>query len=282
MADVEAGKGGDGNLVGKAEAAGIRAFRIMTHPFTGLSSAVTGSITNTATKNIVKVAQTELEDFKKFVDNGHWSWQVLGCIGGILMLLGGVYNLLYDALGVAIVNAVVDIYVSAFGFLSICLEYKSDLMGAELSAQLQEEFKFIYKPYGRSFLYVLFGLLMFSQSGSIVYMIIGPYVAGVGFIIGYAAWHAEQAYAKMKAAHRLDDTHLRSEFNRADKGGFLKRDRKLDSKEFAILYRDLLHLDAPPSINELQLALQEIDGNNDGFIDFEELKKWYHSKMDQK
>jgi len=278
MTDVEAG--GGGNFVGKAEASGIRAWRIMTHPFSGMASAVTGSITNSATKSIMKTAETEVNDFKKFVDEGHWSWQVLGCIGGILMLVGGIYNLLYDVLGVAIFDAVVDAYVSAFGFLSICLEYKSSLMGDELSKQVQDEFRFIYKPYGRCFLYVLFGLLMFSQSGSIVYMIIGPYVAGVGFFIGYISLQAEKDYAKMKASHRLDDTHLRSEFNRADKGGFFKRDRKLDSKEFAILYRDLLHLDRPPTINELQLALQQIDGNNDGFIDFDELKKWYHQQMD--
>jgi len=281
MGDVEKGqKVEGGSLTGKMEAGGIRAWRLLTHPFTGLSNAVTGSITNSATKSITKVATQEMEDFKNFVTDGHWSWQVLGCFGGILMTIAGVYNLLYDILGLDVVDAVVDAYVAAFGVLSICLEYKQNLLGEDFDVFLKDEFKFIYKPYGRAFLYVLFGLLMFSETGSIVYMIAGPYVTLVGAFIFYVAMQAEKQYAVMKAAHKLDDTHLRSEFNKADKGSFLSKDGKLDSKEFAVLYKDLLHLGGPPSINELQMALLEIDKNNDGKISFDELKAWYHKKVD--
>merc|ERR1711991_1207807 len=148
------------------------------------------------------------------------------------MTIAGVYNLLYDILGLDVVNAVVDAYVASFGVLSICLEYKRDLFGEDFQEFLKDEFKFIYKPYGRAFLYVLFGLLMFSETGSIVYMIAGPYVTLVGAFIFYIFMQAEKEYAQMKAANKLDDTHLRSEFNKADKGSFLSRDGKLDSKEF--------------------------------------------------
>lgn len=196
------------------------------------------------------------------------------------MALGGVYNLLYDILGLDIFTAVVDAYVAAFGVLSVCLEYKQTLLGDDFANMMQDEFKFIYKPYGRAFLYVLFGLLMFSETGSIVYMVVGPYVTVVGAFILYLSMSAEGEYAKMKASARLDDTHLRSEFNKADKGSFLSRDGKLDSKEFAVLYKDLLHLPGPPSINDLQMALLDIDKNNDGMISFDELKTWYHKKMD--
>lgn len=85
----------------------------------------------------------------------------------------------------------------------------------------------------------------------------------------------------MKQGHKLDDTHLRSEFNKADKGNFMTRDGKLNSEEFAVLYKDLMHLPGPPSINELQMALLDIDKNNDGTISFDELKSWYHKKIDE-
>lgn len=281
MGDVENGRQLEGgSLTGKIEAGGLRAYRLLTHPFTGMANAVTGSITNSATKSISKAAQQELQDFKKFVSDGHWSWQVLGCIGGILMAIAGVYNLLYDFLGLDIITAVVDAYVAAFGVLSVCLEYKQNLLGDDFAIFLKDEFKFVYKPYGRAFLYVLFGLLMFSETGSIVYMIAGPYVTAVGLFIFYVAVQAEKEYANMKAAHKLDDTHLRSEFNKADKGNMFTRDGKLNSEEFAVLYKDLMHLPGPPSINELQMALLEIDKNNDGQISFEELKAWYHKKID--
>lgn len=87
---------------GAMEAAARRAYRIMTHPFTGLSTAVSGSITNSAIKNIQSAVSNELDDVKKFVMDGHMSWQVLGFIAGLLMFAGGLYNLLYDALGLMV------------------------------------------------------------------------------------------------------------------------------------------------------------------------------------
>lgn len=282
MGDVENGQRQiqGGSLAGRLEAGGIRAWRIMTHPFTGMANAVTGSITNSATKSIEKAAEQELKDFREYVNNGHWSFQVLGCFGGILMTVAGLYNLLYDILGLSPFDAIVDAYVGCFGILSVCLEYKTTLLGDDFAKTLRDEFRFIYKPYGRAFLYILFGLLMFSESGSLVYMIAGPYVTAVGLFSFWVFWQAEKEYARMREGHKLDDTHLRSEFNKADKGNFLTRDGKLDSGEFAVLYKDLLHLSGPPSMNELQMALLEIDRNNDGTISFDELKTWYHKTID--
>lgn len=197
------------------------------------------------------------------------------------MAAAGIYNLLYDILGLEVFDAIVDAYVGAFGILSICLEYKTTLLGDDFANMLKDEFRFIYKPYGRAFLYVLFGLLMFSETGSLVYMIAGPYVTAVGFFTFWIFWQAEKEYAAMKQGHKLDDTHLRSEFNKADKGNFMTRDGKLNSEEFAVLYKDLMHLPGPPSINELQMALLDIDKNNDGTISFDELKSWYHKKIDE-
>ena len=86
----------------------------------------------------------------------------------------------------------------------------------------------------------------------------------------------------MRDGQRLDKTHLRSLFNKADKGGFLHRDGHLDSAEFATLFRDLMHLPGPPDINELEMALLEIDSAHDGKISFEELEVWYNKKMENK
>ena len=48
------------------------------------------------------------------------------------------------------------------------------------------------------------------------------------------------------------------------------------------LFRDLMHLPGPPDINELEMALLEIDSAHDGKISFEELEVWYNKKMDNK
>ena len=116
-------------------------------------------------------------------------------------------------------------------------------------------------------------------------MIIGPYVATVGCIIYYYSIMAGRNMAQMKASTKLDDTHLRSVFNRADKGiAFLgvniTKDGTLNTKEFAKVYMDLLQLKAPPSCDELEIALLEVDTAHNGNIDFQELKAWYNKKMD--
>lgn len=271
-----------GNLVGKSEAFGLRAYRVLTHPFSSFTNGVTGSITSSALSGMQKYTMEEIADFKKFVLDGHGSWQVLGCIGGIGMALAGFYNVLFDVLNLDPLSAVTDLYIAAFGCLSVCLEYKEGLLPEGARKQLQEEFLFVYKPYGRAFLYVLFGLLMFSISSKITYMVLGPYVTFVGGLVSYYSGQVNKEYQKMRDSQRLDKTHLRSLFNKADKGGFLRRDGHLDSAEFATLFRDLMHLPGPPDINELEMALLEIDSAHDGKISFEELEVWYNKKMDNK
>lgn len=267
------------DTLGQVQATGLQAMRLMTHPFSGLKNAISGAISNTALNGIAQYTEDEFNDFKKFVQDGHWSWQVLGCIGGILMVLAGLYNLLFDVLNLSPLNAVTDAYIAGFGALAVCLEYKEGLLPDDMRKILQKEFLFVYKPYGRAFLYTLFGLLMFSES-QITYMLVGPYVTAVGLLISYVSSQANAEFAKMREAKRIDKTHLRSMFNKADKGGFFNRDGKLDSKEFAGLYRDLMHLPGPPDLNEIEMALLEIDTEHNGLIEFEELETWYNRKMD--
>ena len=251
----------------------------MKHPFSGMKNAITGAISNSALSGIAEYTESEVADFKKFIEDGHWSWQVLGCIGGILMTAVGLYNCLFDVLNVDPLNAVTDAYIAGFGALSVCLEYKEGMLPESWRKVLQKEFLFVYKPYGRAFLYTLFGLLMFSEP-KITYMIVGPYVTGVGLLISYVSSQANAEFARMRETQRLDQTHLRSLFNKADKGGWFNRDGVLDSKEFAGLYRDLMHLPGPPDLNELEMALLEIDTEHNGKIEFSELETWYNKKMD--
>jgi hypothetical protein len=269
-----------GNWMGKLEASAIQAGRVLSHPFTGLTTAVTGSITAGLTDKVQKFSTEEIADIKKFVLEGHWSWKVLGFLAGVAMTLSGAWMLLFDILGLNVFMVVVDVYVLAYGVLCVCLEYKEGLLPDNVRQTLQQEFLFVYKPYGRSFLYVLFGLLLFSQ-GSIVYMLVGPFTFGVGIMVGWFSQQAENEFKKMKQHTRLDDTHLRSLFNKYDEGGFFNRDGKLNSKEFAKLYQELLELGGPPNYNELEIALLECDTEHNGFIDFPELKKWYNKKLDE-
>jgi hypothetical protein len=268
-----------GSTLGEMEAGSRSMYSFMKHPFSGMKNAITGAISNSALSGIAEYTESEVADFKKFIEDGHWSWQVLGCIGGILMTAVGLYNCLFDVLNVAPLNAVTDAYIAGFGALSVCLEYKEGMLPESWRKLLQKEFLFVYKPYGRAFLYTLFGLLMFSEP-KITYMIVGPYVTGVGLLISYVSSQANAEFARMRETQRLDQTHLRSLFNKADKGGWFNRDGVLDSKEFAGLYRDLMHLPGPPDLNELEMALLEIDTEHNGKIEFSELETWYNKKMD--
>ena len=268
-----------GNFAGKLEAGFYQTTRILSHPFTGLSTAVTNEITGSLVDNVKKFTTDEFNDVKKFVMDGHWSWQVLGFIAGVGMVISGAYNLLYDVLGLDIFGSVTDAYILLYGALAVCLEYKEGLLPDNLRKELETEFLFMYRPYGRAFMYLLFGLLIFSQSDSIIYMVVGAYTIFVGFTVWWFSMQAEKDYAKMRASKKLDETHLRTMFNKADKGGYWKRDGKLDSSEFASLYQDLMQLPGPPNLNELEMALLEVDSEHNGKIDFEELKTWYNRKM---
>lgn len=269
-----------GNFVGRLQAGLIKTGRIMTHPFSSLTAKVTNDISKNVMGKVQQFSKEEMDNLKAFISDGHWSWRVFGFLAGVAMTGAGFWMLFLDIFSLNLVTVVVDAYVLAYGLLATLLEYKESLLPDDFRKTLQDQFLFIYRPYGRCFMYCLFGLLIGAQS-NLVYQIIGPFVFGVGVMVGYFAGQAENDYKLMRTHTRLDESHLRTIFNKHVGGSWYDKNDYVESKEFAKVYMDLLQITQPPNMNQLEIAFLEVDADHTGQISYEELKKWYYRHYDQ-
>lgn len=103
----------------------------------------------------------ELEEFRKYVNEGHWSWNLLGLAGGLALIFGGVWQILFGGLDIFMTGFA--IFIIAFGLIAITLEYKQTFLPVSWVEYLKEDFLFIYKPYGRAQLYFFVGFLLVTQ-----------------------------------------------------------------------------------------------------------------------
>jgi len=274
MADANKPKG---DLMGRLEADMRAAKRLLS--FSGLMGAVGSSVAKTAEDSAKNAALAELNNIKEFCENGHWSWRVLGFLGGVGMFVAGLLEFLTHLLGIlngtfdGAFYAVLDLYILAFGALAAVLEYKDSLIPKEYAKELKMDMLFLYKPYGRAFIFVLFGFLMFCQGWGaetieFPYLIVGAYIAAVGMLVFYFSMQAENALQKLKADQKFDKTTLRTLFNKAD----ANKNGNLDTKEFCVFMKSL---GEDMNCNELESALLDLDADHNGTIDFDEFSKWY-------
>lgn len=207
----------------------------------------------------------------------------LGFVCGALLLVCGLINLTNNALTMCVAPMVIDVTLLVIGVLSLLTEYKVSLMPTRVARYLQEEWRFLFKPFGRPLLYIFGGCFIISQSKLIAFPPTGSDLMGfenflVGFvvcvlscIIIYNTWVAQQDLEMLRRKH-VDFDILSKEFYASDANG----DGELDTSEFvSFLHRVGLRL----SHNDLETALLELDVDHDGKVSWTEFVDW-HSKSE--
>jgi hypothetical protein len=152
-------------------------------------------------------------ELKKYAEEGGYNWKVLGLLAGGLMVANGVLSLLGSLFSPLV--AVLNVYLTGFGIISILLEYKDQTLTKRFLEYIKREAHFLYIPHGRGAFYVFCGSLLFAKGG-ILNMVMGLAVAIVGIILFYSNKAAVEALAKMRE-ERFDSQRIAALFQAHDK-----------------------------------------------------------------
>ena len=214
-------------------------------------------------------AKAKLEELRQLLENGHFSWKLLGCAAGVLLVLISIISFPSHLLSPS--NLVMDVYVCCFGVLLIVLEYKDMLLPQSMMDTIRREALFLSRPYGRALFYIFVGIMVISQNAllSLSFMV-GLYVASVGVIIFVSSRGASQAMAAIRA-NGLGEAEIKNRFVDADKD----KNGTLDTAELASLCQTL---GTTLSRNELESALVTLDRDGNGAITYEEFVSWYYGR----
>lgn len=250
---------------------------------TGLISTIAlgggGNAAGDGVKQAIEITRKQFNSLQQYVEQGEWTWKLLGLFGGVGMIATGVLAVLGDIFTLSIFSIVVDVYIILFGFMAVALEYKENLMPQAFIDTLKTEARILYRPYGRAVLYIFFGIILFSQLQNIFMVLVGLYLLLVGGLVAYFSSQAEKAL-KVIAAKKFSDSQIEAAFKEAVKGkskaGVAKT--TLTAKDFALMMKALMGPSTTLSANELESAISLIDDDSSNEISLEEFKKWYHKQ----
>lgn len=219
----------------------------------------------------VGYSKQKLLEFKKFADEGNWSWKIAGALAGASIMFYSVTSVLYHLTGFSPATAVIDCYLFLFGLLAVLLEYKEISFTKYYLDLLRREALFLYRPYGRALFYIFIGVLVLA-TGGILGLLIGTFVTAVGVFVFYASRDAVKRLEQLKLSIH-DDHEIAQKFKQydTDNNGFL------DTKELAALCQAL---GTKLTIHELEAAILLLDSNGDGKISFNEFQDWWKGKED--
>ena len=215
--------------------------------------------------------RTTYHNLVQYAEEGSWSWKTGGFFAGALIALLFSFSFLSNLFGFALLRAVLDLYLIAFGVIACCLEFKEKVFTQKVLDFLKRDAQFLFKPYGRAGFYFFVGLLVVSQGGFVGFLI-GLYTIIIGVVIYKSSQDASDALeAAKEQKDSFDDTEIAAKFKEVDKDG----NGCLDVTELAVLSQTL---GAGLSLNELESALLVIDTNSDGKIEYADFLEWWKGK----
>jgi len=179
---------------------------------------------------------------------------------------------------------VVDLFLILIGIISLMTEYKVHLMPTRVARYLQDDWRFLFKPYGRPVVYMFGAVFIISQSELLEWplhasnllhfenFLVGVTVSLLSLIIMYNTYVSRHELNELKKK-RFDYNTLSKLFNKSDKN----YDGTLSTHEFVLF---LKKLNIELSHDDLETALLELDENCDGEIGWKEFVAWHERKED--
>jgi len=233
-----------------------------------LSPAAYGTIGTMAEKGF-GYAEARLREAQALANSGNLTWKVAAVVAGAGIIFVSVTSISTHLLSPF--SLVMDLYMTAFGVLTVVLENKEHLLPQKYLDMIRIEALFLYRPYGRSAFYFFVGVLMVSQNDYLsLAFCVGVYTSVVGAIIFVASRSAMDQARALKAA-AFDEATIKRKFLAADRD----KNGTLDTAELAVLCADL---GCNLSRNELEAALVVLDKDGNGAISYDEFLEWYQGQ----
>lgn len=218
----------------------------------------------------VGFARMKQLELMRFIDEGHWTWNVAGLVAGLIIMTTSFSGFLFHFFTLSWISAVGDVYLFVAGLIACILEFKHRVLTQYYVDVIKREALFLYRPYGRAAFYFLIGLLQIDVNGGLQGWLIGFYLSFTGAVIFYASQRSVQQLNVLKG-NINNETELAEKFKTfdVDHSGYL---------EVGELASFSASMGAPMSKNDVEAAMLMLDSNSDGKIAFTELTEWWRGR----
>lgn len=146
-------------------------------------------------------------------------------VSGCLMIATSVFGILDAFLSLSPFSACLDVYITFFGVMSVCLEYKDQTLTKVYVDIIRKEAHFLTVPSGRAAFYFFVGTLI-AFKGGLTDLISGIFLMLVGAVIYHSCRNAYRALNELHNA-KFTESFIISKFREFD----YDRSGQLDSKE---------------------------------------------------
>jgi hypothetical protein len=200
------------------------------------------------------------------VKTGNVPLRLAATLGGIAMVISGVLTFLGDAFSLLFVNAIIQLYIVAFGIIVCILEIRNEKSREAWLPLITQYAFFLTQVWGRGAFYFFAGTLALSQ-WTLMSILVGLYMMAMG---SGMIWYGKRAVDRLHALHDqiLDKDKLEASFREHDRdnnGG-------LDPHELALL---CAAMGTGLSRSEIEAAILMLDANDDGLIQYDEFYEWW-------
>lgn len=206
------------------------------------------------------------------------SLRQLGFLTGGLLVLDGFVGGIIHLVNLQFTQLLINMAAFATGSCAMMIEYKDPKLPATVKRLLVDDALFLFHPFGRPLIYLLWGVLIASSGG--ISTPLGVEAAAVGCCITCASLIAiAHTITAKEDAEKLKHAHLKREvlaqaFNSSDEN----KNGQLSSLEF---FTFLKKIDMQLSYDSLGAILLEVDASHNEEVSFEEFMLWYERKDEE-
>ena len=207
---------------------------------------------------------------KAYVNYGVIFTRSFGLGISVALILSCIYNIFNNLINFNIPLVALYSIVIRISYICLVLEYKESIFPSSYLDYLQREIQILKRPYGRSFVYCILGVI-FLNIGSTIEFIIGVTILSIELPILYNLQNAENTLINMKT-------------QMADDKNFKKILESCDYSDSGVLYTKDLYLVCQKlgtklNCDEFETTLSILDSSGENKISYDKFKAWYVSRL---
>jgi EF-hand domain pair len=222
--------------------------------------------------------RNEVHSCLEWLHSSPFSLRQLGFIIGVLLLIDGMVGAIVHIVNLEFTQLLINMTTLLIGGCAMMIEYQKPMLPSSIKNFLKVEALFIFHPYGRPLVYLLWGILITSSGGflspiAFEALCIGFLITIFALISVFHTCWAHGGANRLKAKNLKRDT-LMQAFNKAD----VSKDGQLSSSEFLVFLRTI---DMELTSDSMEAILLEVDSSHDEVVDVNEFLEWYSNNDEE-